>query len=137
MRLARIVLAALGISAVGFGLWGAVLTPGAQPLRHFTFMASLVLAHDLVLLPCMLAVGALVVRYVPTPVRATVQGALIISAAVSLTALPFVLGFGKLADNPSALPANYTTGLLIVLAAVWATAAVVAGLRHRRKDRTS
>jgi hypothetical protein len=64
-----------------------------------------------------------------------VQGALVVSGAVSLVALPLVGGFGGNADNPSANPLPYPRNLAIVLAVVWGTAAVVVAVRVLRGRR--
>ena len=50
---------------------------------------------------------------------------------VSLLALPFVIGAGRMPDNPTVLPLNYGRGLALVLAAIWLGAAGWAGLRWR------
>jgi len=61
-----------------------------------------------------------------------VQGALLISAAVTLMAVPLMLGYGRDPNNPSALPLDYRLGVLIVLSCVWATALGYLLFRHLR-----
>lgn len=58
----------------------------------------------------------------PGRARAPVQAALIATAAVTIVALPLGFGYGRLADNPSALPRDYPLGLALVLATIWLAA---------------
>ena len=136
---ARWVLYALGAAAVLYGGWGLVgAAERTQPLSAALWFGGGVLAHDAVLAPAVLLVAAAVVRWVPVAARVVVQGALFVSGAVTLVALPLVAGLGGAAGNPSANPLPYTRNLALVVAAVWATAALlvtVHGLRDRRARR--
>jgi hypothetical protein len=92
-------------------------------------------AHDFIVLPATLGVGAAVVRFAPTWARRPIVAALVVSAAVTAVALPLVIGKGRIADNPSAFPQRYGLHLLVVLAVVWAAAAVWAVVKLRRTSR--
>lgn len=131
----RPLIGALGLSAMAYALLGAATDPDVKPIRHTGFLVTVLVLHDGVLLPAVIAVGVLVHRVVPAPYRAVVQAALVASAAVTLVALPLVLGYGRIADNPSALPRDYGRGLLTVLAAVWLAAAVALAVLSRRHGR--
>ena len=93
------------------------------------WLLGLALAHDLLLVPAALGVGAAVRRWVPRRVRGEVAGALIVSGVVILEAWPAVRGYGRLPTNPSVLPRNYSHGLALTLLAVWLAAAAVAVIR--------
>ncbi|WP_238016822.1 hypothetical protein KZZ52_43655 [Dactylosporangium sp. AC04546] len=135
MRAARIALAAAGLALLGYGLHGWLTEqPGEVPGR-IAFLAAGVAAHDFVVVPLVLTAGALTVRFVPPALRIPVQAALAVSAAVSAVALPFVIGAGRIADNPSAFPLAYGRGLLSVLAVVWLAAGLWAVQRVRRARR--
>jgi hypothetical protein len=123
VKAVRVALAALGVAAMGYALWAALRSPDIIPTRNGSFLLAVLVLHDGVLLPVFLVAGALVHRAVPPGMRAIVQAALIASAAVTLVAAPFLLGYGRTADNPSALPRDYPHGLLTVLAAIWVAAA--------------
>lgn len=123
MKAARLLLGALGVTAIGYALIGAAGDPDIMPGRHTGFLLTVLVLDDGLLLPAFLLVGALVHRYVPGRSRAAVQAALIATAALTLIALPLLLGYGRLPDNPSALPRNYPLGLAIVLGTVWVGAA--------------
>lgn len=135
----RWVLYALGTTAVlygGSGLLGAA--ERTRPVAAALWFGGGVVTHDALLAPAVLLVAAAVVRWVPVAARAVVQGALFVSGAVTLVAIPLVGGLGGAAGNPSANPLPYTRNLALVLTVVWATAAllVTAGrLRDRRVRR--
>lgn len=128
----RVAIGAVGLAAMGYGLVGAVGDPSVRPVGQALSLLGAVLLHDLVFAPLALAVGVVVARYAPPALRAPLQAALVASAAVTLVALPFVGGFGRAADMPSALPLNYTRGWLLMLAAIWLTAAIAIAVRISR-----
>ncbi len=135
MRAARIALGGLGLAAMGYALLGAAGDPDVKPLRHTGFLVTVLLLHDGVLLPVVIAAGILVHRFAPPPYRAILQAALLASATVIVVAVPLVLGYGRIADNPSALPRDYGRGLAIVLALIWLTTAIVLLARVRTGTR--
>ena len=81
------------------------------------------------LAPIALSVAWILRRVVPRIARGLVLGALAISAIVALYALPLVRRFGAQADNPSFLPRNAGAGLVLVIALVWAAAALLLAAR--------
>jgi hypothetical protein len=56
---------------------------------------------------------------------------------VVIVALPALIGAGRSADLPSALPRNYVQGLAIALGSIWAVALVLVVARtvRRRKGK--
>jgi hypothetical protein len=130
MRWGRLGLGALGVLLMGYAVGGAAFDRDIMPVRQIGFLATVLALHDGVVLPAFILVGVFVHRVVPARYRAVVQAALVTSAAVTFVALPLVLGYGRTADNPSALPRDYWLGLAVVLGTVWTAAlATVAGLR--------
>jgi hypothetical protein len=61
--------------------------------------------------------------------------AALVSLAVSLVALPFVLGAGRDPANPSALPSPYEMGLLLIVGLIWGVAVVRKGFARRWRRR--
>jgi hypothetical protein len=121
---------AAGTGLAGYGTYGLLTADRSAPLAWARFAALVVVANDGLLAPLVIAAGALLVRAVPGASRAYVQSGLFISGAVTLLALPFLLGFGRSPDLPSALPLDYGQGLVITLVAVWlGVGAVAAGHR--------
>jgi hypothetical protein len=127
----RVSLVVLGIAMMLFGVISALIGPHFNAMRHSLFLAAALVVHDGVLLPFFLLVGALVARFVPARSRALVQGALIVTAAVTVIALPFMLGYGRRADIPSALPRNYIGGYALVVGVVWVIATLLLIIRRR------
>ncbi|GLZ09520.1 hypothetical protein Acsp03_69860 [Actinomadura sp. NBRC 104412] len=129
---ARLAAYAAGVAFIALGVWGIVIGSDTNPPGWAVWFAGAVVAHDGVLAPCVLLVGALTTR-LPASYRRRVQHTLLVAGAVSLMALPFVLGYGRRADNPSILPLPYGRNLLVVLAAI-AVIALLWGLSRKRSD---
>ncbi|GGN49248.1 peptidoglycan/LPS O-acetylase OafA/YrhL [Actinoplanes campanulatus] len=123
----RTVLAVTGILIMGYAVAGALHDPDLAPAGVLTFLAGVLVVHDVIWMPALLAAGAVITRLVPRRRRPAVIAATICAAAITVVALPLVLGFGRPADNPSALPSAYGRNLIVVLLVV----AVAALLRRR------
>jgi hypothetical protein len=126
----RKVLVAAGLILVGVGVVGVLRAPAVGIWPYVRFLAVSLVFADFLVIPVVLVFGAIAARALPGWLRLPVQGALYVCAAVTLVALPLVLGYGRDPALPSALPRNYSRGLLIVLAVVWAVALSVALVRR-------
>jgi hypothetical protein len=133
MRTVRLLLAAAGLALVALGVYGWLDAPAAELRGRLVFAAAVLVAHDFVVVPLVLTAGALLARFVPAPARTPVRAALVVGAAVSAIALPFVIGAGRIADNPSAFPQHYGRNLLIILACIAAAAGAWVALRRWRR----
>ncbi|MEV6527891.1 hypothetical protein AB0M43_38820 [Longispora sp. NPDC051575] len=122
-------LLAVGVLVIGYAVLGVLTDPAARPVGQAVFLAGVLAAHDLVVMPVALGVGWLLSRVLPGRVRGPVQVGLFASAVLTAVALPFLIGNGHPPDNPSALPLDYGRGLAVALGVVWA--AVVVGLGYR------
>jgi len=127
-------LVALGMVVLAYAVVNALRAPVELP-HVIRYLLVVWLGHDLVVMPAAVAFSALTVWLVPRAVRPYAQAALYLTLVVTVVALPMLLGFGRPGDNPSALPRDYTGGYLLVLAAVWAGTAAVAGWRLTRGAR--
>lgn len=134
MIAARRSLIALGVLGMGYALLGA-FTDRDVGAGALLFLIGVLVAHDALLLPVTIGVGAVIGRFVPVRLRGVAGSALIASLAVTIVAVPLVLGRGRIADNPSVLPLHYGRGLLELYAIIWLTAAVTAVIRSRRPRR--
>ena len=127
----------LGVAAVAYGGYELLVTAGkTHPPAAAIWFAGGVVAHDAVFVPVVLLGAAAVVRFVPRVARPVVQSALFVSGSVFLVALPLVWGLGGNAGNPSTNPLPYGRNLAIVLAVVWAVAAVLVVRRVLRARRS-
>lgn len=135
MRRLLFVPGAVLIAWGGYGLFTTDRHP--RPLRWLTFFVGANVLTDLVVAPVVIVLGLLVARLVGARLRPYVISGLVISGVVLLVGLPLARGYGLRGDNPSILPLDYTRGLVITLAAVWAGVTVVAVVREgrRRLDR--
>ncbi|MGH9022098.1 MAG: hypothetical protein ACRDV9_03215, partial [Acidimicrobiia bacterium] len=125
---------------VGGGLigWGVVLLFGATPdldrrINFATWVVGLNLAHDLVAIPAVLGVGAVVARLVRGNWRAPLQAALLTTGVVLLVAAPPLFRTADVSGNPTVQPLDYRRGTLTVLAVVWASALAWGALRRMRR----
>lgn len=126
----------VGAAVMAFGLWGLWANAGrTHPADFARWFVGAALAHDLVVAPVVLGVGAMLTRVVHGRVRAAVQAALAITAVLVVTTFPFWRGYGRAGGNPTVLPLDYARGLVIVCGAVWAGAALWALGGRRRAQR--
>jgi hypothetical protein len=118
---ARVALVVAGVLTMGYAAAGALADPGLNPGGVLIFLAGVLIGHDAVWMLAVLAGGAAVTRLVPRRHRTVVRTAAISAAALTVVAFPLVLGVGRTADNPSALPLPYgrnLTAVLLVIAGV-------------------
>jgi hypothetical protein len=129
----------------GYAAGGALVAVGAyaffgtgtrtQWRSAATWFAGGVLAHDLLLAPAAVLVGAGLARAVPSAYRGVVQAALYVSGTVALAAVVLVSGKGRDPTVPSQQPLPYGRNLLVVLALIWTVAAFVVAVRVVRARR--
>jgi hypothetical protein len=135
VKAVRGTLIAAGALLMGYAVSGALgdtdVTVGA-----LVFLVAVLVLHDGLFLPLAMGAGLLIDR-IPTVLRTPVRAAAVVSLAVTVVALPLVLGVGRVPDNPSVLPLPYGRGLLVIYAVVWSAAAVaaMAGRRRARRHR--
>ncbi|MGH2898529.1 MAG: hypothetical protein ACRDMZ_07630 [Solirubrobacteraceae bacterium] len=128
----------VGGAMFAFGLAG-LLDNARQtiPANWLTWVGGGLVLHDALLVPVVLAIGALLTRVVPVALRSGAQATLAICGAVALMSVPVVLAEGRRADNPSLLPHDYGRNLAIVLAAIIAAGLLVTILRAVRARRSA
>jgi hypothetical protein len=113
-------LVVVGVLVLGYGLTGALVSPGT-----LIFLAAVLIAHDAVLLPLMIGTGAVILRRCPPWSRPAVAGALTATASITVVGVPLLVGPGA---------GHYGRGLLITYAVI-AVAATVAALLRRARAR--
>ena len=110
----------------------------AQPTVLARWLVGSALLHDLLWLPIVAIVGAVLARVsrrgrVPAPVR----WAIATSAVLALIAWPFVRGYGRNQGNPSLLPRNYARGLVAYIMLTWLLAGLALAIGRWRRDATA
>ena len=128
----RAVLVAAGVLTMAYAGYGVLTDPAADLAGIFVFLIAVLVAHDAIWMSAVLAAGFLLARLVPDRHRPVVRGGVLGAAAVTVVALPLVLGFGRTADNPSALPLPYGRNLALVLLALFAATALTVLVRQAR-----
>ena len=117
-------LVAAGVLVMAGAVGGGLADPDLDPGGVLLFLAAVLVGHDVVWMAAVLATGAVITRLVPPRHRPAARTGAICAATVTLVAFPLVLGFGRPADNPSALPLPYGRNLAVLLLAVACAAAV-------------
>jgi hypothetical protein len=140
IRVARIVLAVVGVLVIAFGAW--VLLTSVQPTRIgglLVWLLAAVVLHDAVLSPFVLAVGAglrRAGRVLRTWVLVVVQAAVVLGSVLALVVVSEIVAKSQGTKNPTVLPFDYTARLLVVegvLVAVVVVALVVGAVTARRR----
>ena len=131
---------AIGWTVMAGAVVGAVADRrDAQPTVLARWLVGGALLHDLLWLPIVAVVGAVLARAgrsgrVPAPVR----WAIATSAVLVLIAWPFVGGYGRNRGNPSLLPRNYAHGLVAYLLLTWVLAGMALAVgRWRARPRAT
>jgi hypothetical protein len=130
---------------VGVVIGWALIALGVRGLLHdhvatnpavvgrYILEAALIL--DLVVAPVACAAGLLVARLLKPPLRAIIGGGLVATVVISIYSYPFIRGYGRSPNLPSALPLNYARGLIIVLAVIWVVVGALSVWAVRRAHR--
>lgn len=124
----RATIIGVGVLALGWGLWLMTHQSFSDLLSAGAWFVIPAVLSDLLLLPIVAVVGAVLTRYLQPWVRLPAQVALAMIGGLTFIALPFLTGLGKQPDNPSLLNRNYPLGLaayiLVILigAGGWALA---------------
>lgn len=142
MRATRIVLVVLGVLVMAFGAYVLVTTVRPNRIGGLaTWLLAAVVLHDAVLSPFVVAVGLLLRRTgrrLGMGVLVVVQAAVVLGSVLALVVLPEIAAKHHGQKNPTVLPFDYTTRLLVVegvLLAVVVVALVVGVVRARRSPR--
>lgn len=117
----RLVLGGLGVLLAAYGVLRLLELGWDNLVATVVWMAGGVVAHDLVLVPLSLLVGALVLLVLRArPWRAATAAGLIVLGTVTVTAVPVLGRFGAKDDNPTLLDRPYVAGWLglVVLVAL-------------------
>ena len=128
---------ALGAVGVAVGVYGAFLLVSRVStdslVNSGVWLAAGVVLHDVVLAGAVLAVGAVVTRLLPTPVRLPAVVALVVVGSLTVVAFPVLGRFGAKADNPTLLDRPYLGSWLVLLAVTAVLVGLAGVVRARRR----
>ncbi len=116
------------------GLLGAA--PATRPPQALLGALGLDLLHDVVLAPIACAVGWVLARWLPEPIRRPVRAGLFATFVVVLVGWAPLRGYGRdrVPDNPTVGPLDYASAIATVLVVVWLLiAAWIGGSWLRRR----
>lgn len=128
---ARLALGAAGVAAAGYGVVRLLGTGRDNVLAAAPWLLGVVVAHDAVLAPAVLAAVAAGVALLPSRARAPAAGVLVVLGSSTLLAVPVLGRFGARADNPTLLDRDYVGGWA-VLAGIVVLGGVAAAVLARR-----
>jgi hypothetical protein len=134
VRSLRLLLGAVGIVLVLVGVSFLFDEGFGDLLGVMGWLVGGVLAHDAVIAPLVIVVGALGVARLPSASRAPAVVGLVVLTSMTLVAVPVLGRFGAKADDPGLLNRPYVA-LWVVFAVLVAVAVVVASLVRRRPPR--
>ena len=116
----------VGWAIIGFGLKTALDdSRDAHPFALVVHIVTFDLVHDMVVAPVLFVGAWLIGKVVPPVARGPVRSAAAATALYVAVAYPLVRRWGRRPTNSSTLPLDYGRNLTIVVAVVWALAAVV------------
>ncbi len=137
MRRWRYALVGAGVLLLVYGSVRLVAEePGALPGLAL-WMVGIVVIHDGLLSPLVVAVGWLLARTVPPTGRRYLQAALVVGGLITVVAIPLIARRGTQPPAKALLLQNYGANLAILLGLVAAlnlAAYLVTAARHRRSD---
>jgi hypothetical protein len=137
MRVWRIILAVAGIALGAFGVFRLVSEiPTYSLLILGVWLAAALVIQDAILAPSVVGVGWLLRRYVPDRGRRYVQVALIMSALITVIAVPMIFLRGSQPAVKALLLRNYGSNLMLIIAIIGVISLILYAVRVAR-DRSA
>jgi len=128
---------AIGWAIILIGVRTGLRDRELEPWSLAKWVGGGLLLHDLAWLTLVAIIGVVLAYLLRGRVPVVLGWALATTAVLTIIAWPFVRGYGRRADVPSALQRNYAQGLLAYIAVTWLLALIVyviGRLRGRRDD---
>ena len=137
MKAWRIILAAAGIALGAFGVFRLVSEiPTYSLLILGVWLAAALVLHDAILAPSVVGVGWLLRQYIPDRGRRYVQVALIMSALITVIAVPMIFLRGTQPAVKALLLRNYGSNLILIIAIIGVIILILYAVRVTR-DRSA
>jgi hypothetical protein len=137
MKAWRIILAAAGIALGAFGVFRLLTEiPTYSLVILAVWMVAALVIQDAILTPSVVGVGWLLRRYVPDRGRRYLQVALIISALITVIAVPMIFLRGTQPAVKALLLRNYGFNLILIIAIIAVISLILYAVRVAR-DRSA
>ena len=137
MKAWRIILAAAGIGLGAYGVFRLVSElPTYSLLILGVWLLAALVIQDAILAPSVVGVGWLLRRYVPDRGRRYMQVALIMSALITVIAVPMIFLRGTQPAVKALLLRNYGSNLILIIAVIGVISLILYAVRVAR-DRSA
>ena len=137
MKAWRIILAVVGIALGAFGVFRLVSEiPTYSLLVLGVWLAAALVIQDAILAPSVVGVGWLLRRYVPDRGRRYLQVALIMSALITVIAVPMIFLRGSQPAVKALLLRDYGFNLMLIIAIIGVISLILYAVRVAR-DRST
>jgi hypothetical protein len=131
----RTLLALAGLAMLGYGAvlaWDFGTSRTVNAVQGLAWFVGGPLVHDGLVAPAVGLVGLVLARVLPAPLRTPVAVGVVLTAVLTLLAIPLLWRPYYVATNPGLHDRDYGTGLLIALGIVWVVVTVTGLVQWRR-----
>ena len=133
----RILIALAGLALLGYGAvlaWDFGTSRTVNAVEGLAWFVGGPLVHDGLVAPVVGIVGLALTRWLARPWRTPVTVGLVLTAVLTLLAIPLLWRPFGVPRNPGLHDGDYGTGLAVALGVVW-LAVVLAGLAQWRRSK--
>ena len=137
MKAWRVILAAAGVALGAFGVFRLLTEiPTYSLVILAVWLVAALVIQDAILAPSVVGVGWLLRRYVPDRGRRYMQVALIMSALITVIAVPMIFLRGTQPAVKALLLRNYGSNLILIIAVIGVISLILYAVRVAR-DRSA
>ena len=134
----RVVLALVGLALLGYGAvlaWEFASSRTVNAVEGAAWFVGGPLVHDGLVAPAVGLAGLALTRFVPGPWRTPVVVGVVLTAVLTLLAVPLLWRPFGVVTNPGLHDRDYGAGLLIALGTVWVAVAAAGAIRAQKAHR--
>jgi len=131
----RIVLALVGLALLGYGAvlaWEFATSRTVNAVQGAAWFVGGPLVHDGLVAPVVGVAGVALARFVPRQWRTPVAVGVVLTAVLTLLAIPLLWRPFGVVTNPGLHDRNYGLGLAVALGAVWLAVAAAGVIRSQK-----
>jgi hypothetical protein len=131
----RVVLALVGLGLLGYGAvlaWEFATSRTVNAVEGAAWFVGGPLVHDGLVAPVVGVAGLALTRFVPRPWRTPVAVGVVLTAVLTLLAIPLLWRPFHVVTNPGLHDRNYAAGLAVALGVVWLSVAVAGVIRFQK-----